>query len=552
MDFSAEVEEADAGFGEIQQEFNRQAAELLLAPDEPRRDLEVARAATGAGLPTQDPMGELDRAREELSDRLTRLKDGEDFAPALENFLPVLLPVLKLGLRLAGRPGVVKFLAQLVAPLLRRFTGKFTEPLSKAIVDAGLNLLGLEITPADTAQAARNAVVSTLEDTVRRVAAMPDYVLDNRELLEGAALEAFEQAAAAGFPQVLGEDVYRQRPDLRESAHIRGAWIALPIGGRPRYKKFSRVLRAHITPEKAARIETFDGRTLAEFLEEQMGQPPGGEFEGSVQLYESVPGTLLPEVARMETGAPGLGSSNEASYGQLHPLTPEAAALLIEEPGLGRRMHPASMAGPYAVRPGQRFYHVSATGVRPSLSSRPGRLRRHSHLRVVLNFQTSQNSHPPLPGGKHRAKTASEAATAGPRRSDPRVAAPQPGAQAGIGLAAARARRGAHHPPRRPAAAGDRRRPDAPAHGALGGVAVSSAALDAERSQRLPEGQRAQVGGGGGVASRRRHFPHDVPRSAGAGDSARRLRRTQRRRLGRPVPERRSPDRRHSVGGSPA
>jgi hypothetical protein len=37
-------------------------------------------------------------------------------------------------------------------------------------------------------------VAGTVEETVNRVASLPDYVLDNQELPEGFALEAFEQA----------------------------------------------------------------------------------------------------------------------------------------------------------------------------------------------------------------------------------------------------------------------------------------------------------------------------------------------------------------------
>lgn len=388
---AGEVEETGSGFGEVQREFNEQMAEALLAPGEVERDLEVARAVADTSAPARDALGDLNRAREELSDRLSRLKEGEDPGPALENFIPALLPVLKVGIKLAGRSRLVGFLARFLSPLLRRFTGNYAEPLSKAIVDAGLRVISLEATPENAARAANSAVISAVEDTVRRVAALPEYMLDDQELLEGAALEAFEQAAAANFPPVLGEDTYRVRPDLRESAQVRGTWVALPLCGVPRYKKFSRVVRARITPEKAGGVETFGGATLAEFLEEQLGLAPGSELEADVHLYESMPGTLLPEVARLETGTPGLGSAAEAAYGQLHPLTPQAAAMLLGEPGLGRPMPPESLAARYEIQPGQRFYHLSMPGVRPPATSRgPGRLRRHSSLKVVLDFKAAQ------------------------------------------------------------------------------------------------------------------------------------------------------------------
>ncbi len=163
-------------------------------------------------------------------------------------------------------------------------------------------------------------MTSTVEETVGRVAMLPEEVLSNQELLEGAALEAFEQAAAANFPPVLGQETYLARPDLRESSHARGTWVALPLHRHRRYKKYSRVLRVRITPEKARVIETFGGSTLGQFLEEQLGQAPGAELEADVHLYEAMPGTLLPELARMEESTPGLGSSDEVAWGRLHPL----------------------------------------------------------------------------------------------------------------------------------------------------------------------------------------------------------------------------------------
>ena len=376
----------------IQREFNARTADVLLAPSEVERDLEVARIASGNGTHWNNALVDLDRARNELSDRLGQIKEGEDAGPAFENFLPALLPVLKLGEKLVGRENILSFLAKLLSKLLQRFIGpQYAPALAKAIVDAGLRLFGLEISAEDAAEAARSAVTSTVEETVSRVAMLPEEILSNQELLEGAALEAFEQAAAANFPPVLGQEAYLARPDLRESSHTRGTWVALPLHHHRRYKKYSRVLRVRVTPEKARVIESFGGSTLGEFLEEQLGQPPGAELEADVHLYEAMPGTLLPELARMEESTPGLGSSEEAAWGRLHPLTHHAAGTLLGEPGLGRHMPPESLAGRHAIGPGQRFYHLNVHGMRPAISAAGHRrLRRHSSLKILLNFKTSE------------------------------------------------------------------------------------------------------------------------------------------------------------------
>src|SRR5215472_5277750 len=233
---------------EIQNEFNQRAANLLFAQTEAEQDLELARAADQRGAPDAYPVAELEHARERLVDGLEQLKEGEDPTPQVENFIPALLPVLKVGLRLAGRQRVVDFLAGFLGKLIQKFVGpQYAPPLSKAIVDAGLRLLQLEAATQRESGPAASAVASTIEETVRRVAALPDYVLDNQELLEGATLEAFEQAAAANLPPVLPQDTYRKRPELRE--HRRGFWYRC---GRRYKKRLGPGITARISPYKLA------------------------------------------------------------------------------------------------------------------------------------------------------------------------------------------------------------------------------------------------------------------------------------------------------------
>ena len=91
---------------------------------------------------------------------------------------------------------------------------------------------------------------------MRRVAELPDYILNDQELLEGFVLEAFEQAAATNLPQVLPEEIYQKRPDLGEARKLRGTWITMPSGRRKRYKKFSRKIPTRLSPHKVSAIET--------------------------------------------------------------------------------------------------------------------------------------------------------------------------------------------------------------------------------------------------------------------------------------------------------
>jgi hypothetical protein len=377
---------------EIQYEFNQQVANLLFAHSEVEQDLEVSKVLTEPQVPDTYPLAELDRARDRFVENLRCLKEGEDPTPYIENFLPAILPALRLGIRLIGRKKVVDFLAKLLGKLIQKFVGpQYAPALSKAIVEAGLRLIQLETAPEDDSRAAALTVAATVEETVRRVASVPDYVLDDQELFEGFALEAFEQAAAANLPPVLPEETYRKRPDLGEARKLRGTWIMMPQGRRKRYKKFSRRIPTRLTPNKVATLETFGGIPVKEFLEEQLGVSPGEEVESFVHLYEAIPGTRLSNIIRQEEN---LAAGDTAyGHGQLHPLTREAATLLLGEPELGRDADLHYAGNPHATIVGQRFYYLEIPGKRPlMIPGSDGRVkgRRPTKVRLILDFPKNE------------------------------------------------------------------------------------------------------------------------------------------------------------------
>jgi hypothetical protein len=377
---------------QIQYEFDQHLANVLFAHTEVEQDLEISQVLTEQQVPEIYPLAELDNARNDFTEKLQHLKEGEDPTPDVENFIPAILPALKVGIRLIGRKKVVDFLAKFLGRLIQKFVGpQHTPALSQAIVDAGLRLIQLEATSQDESHAASSAVAATVEETVRRVASLPDYVLDNQELLEGFALEAFEQAAAANLPQVLPEETYRKRPDLGEAKKLRGTWIMMPLGKWKRYKKFSRKIPTTITPHKVSAVETFEGIPLEEFLEEKLGIAPGEEVEAIVHLYESIPGTHLTDISRLEEN--NLGLNTQDGYEQLHPLTPDVAGLLMGEPELGRDVDPRYLVNPYSTTVGQRFYYLEVPGKRPLMApAMPGQAKTRSATksRVVLDFPKNE------------------------------------------------------------------------------------------------------------------------------------------------------------------
>ena len=401
LPFLKEVEEGYAfeaenngssDISQIQNEFDQQVANLLFASNEVELEAEFAQLVTQQQVFETYPLAELDRARDQFVQNLLHVREGEDPTPHVENFVPAILPALRIGIKIAGRKRVVDFLAKFVGKLIKKFVGpQYAPALSQAIVDAGLRLIHLEATPEDESQAAASAVAATVEETVRRVAALPDYVLDNQELLEGFTLEAFEQAAAANLPAVLPERVYRKRPALAEGKRFRGTWIMMPRGRRKRFKKFTRRLPAKLTPHKVAAIETFGATPLDEFLEEELGVEPGEEVDATVHLYETLPGTQVSDIARLDEDTPGLGT--HVGYEQLHPLTPEAAGLLLGEPGLGREVDTRYLANPYTTTAGQRFYYLEIPGKRPLVTPEPAgraKTRRPTRVKLVLDFPKNE------------------------------------------------------------------------------------------------------------------------------------------------------------------
>ena len=299
--------------------------------------------------------------------------------------------MLRVAIPLIGRPRVVSFLAALLAKLIGKLIGPAYAPaLSKAIVDSGLRLLNLEMSEEERSGLAASAVAATVEETISRVASLPGYVLDNQELLEGFALEAFEQAAAANLPAVFSAETYRQRPELLE-AGVNAGWLLMPLRGPKRYKRCARSFKVKITPHMAEEIEGFEGVPLAEYLQDQLGLPEGAEVEAEVHLYETLPGTTVADIARSEGETPGLGASDEAAYSQLLPLTPGVASTLLGKPGLGRAMSTTSDSRNVAA--GQRLYHLAIPGRRPLTV--PGvaghrRVRRLGHIHVTLDCTQDQ------------------------------------------------------------------------------------------------------------------------------------------------------------------
>ncbi|MFO0593627.1 MAG: hypothetical protein U0441_39160 [Polyangiaceae bacterium] len=343
-------DESAPDVGQAQSDLDVQIAELVLSESEEEQEATVRAAVVPSRR--RDPLGDLDRARGHFIRRVRDLRRGESAAPVVENFIPAILAAVSLGIKVIGRDRVVKFLGGLIGKLIQPLAGKDLAPgLGQAIADIGLKVLfHAEVTVEDTREAAGRAIATTVEETVRRVAALPEHVLENPTLLEAHTLEAFEAAAAASFPPAL------VRPELREAAGVNATWVS-PPGKRAYYRKYSKVFDVEVTPQIASAVKTFEGKPLAAFLRDRLRVAGPSPVRAKVHLYQLLPGGRLSHVAQQDD-APGLGKGD--AWRLLHPLTPQAATALISQPRLGT----AFPSAPDPLRPsvGQRFYYLEIDG----------------------------------------------------------------------------------------------------------------------------------------------------------------------------------------------
>lgn len=324
-------------------------------------------------------------ARAELVDRLGSAREGEDLTPAIENFVPALLPALRLGIRVVGRQRVVKFLAKYLAKLIGKWTGpQLSVPLSSAIVDVGLRLLTLEA-PEEAeqpAEAAPAVLAATVEDTVRRLTEQEDYVFENEDLMQLAVAEAFEQAVATNFPARF------VRPALQQAPSLGGSFVPRGIRTRRPYRKYNRVPTIEVTEQVAEAVRTFGGTTLAAALRAQGVRLPA---RVRMHVYEAVVGTTLPRIARNDRALMRVGSGR-AAWSRLHPLTPQAAGLLLREPLLGATVPAVYLRSRQRIGTGQRFYYLEPLQAGAVVPARRGLAARPTQARVVVDLRTSSIS----------------------------------------------------------------------------------------------------------------------------------------------------------------
>ena len=325
-----------------------------------------------------DESRELERlahARATLADQLQEASENENLAPVIEQFVPVILAALRLGIKLIGRPKVVSFLANYLGQLIGRWVGPAQRaPLANAIVNAGLHMVSLEAEGEEGAHApGSTALASVVEDTVRRLAENEDYVFEDESLMQLAAAEAFGQAVATYFPAQF------VRPDLQQAPTLGGSFVSRRPRSARSYAKYSVVPEVELSEQVADELPAFGGSTVGAAM-----RAAGATFpvRARMHVYQAKAGTTVPNIVRTDRHAVRAPSTT-------HPLTPYAAGLLLREPRLGVAVPKRFGKSQHRIAVGQRLYRLEpvsgASGLAHPASRKDASRLAPSHAWVSVN-----------------------------------------------------------------------------------------------------------------------------------------------------------------------
>ncbi|WP_276370837.1 hypothetical protein [Chryseolinea sp. H1M3-3] len=396
----------------IQTEFDTTVAQLLFTADEVEGnsivseyefsdeviERELAYEAGGITPPS------LESARQQFINELKSLPPGESPAPAIERFLPAailaLQPVIKVAISVIGRQKVINFLAGLLAKLVGKYVPEnVAKPLAASIIDVGMSAIGFEVNETNKSDIGYEAIANVIQETVQHIAELNEATIQDQEALTLQLLEAFETAAANNFPpQYIKEQL---RPSIQP-----GVWVLKPRKGpKHMYKKFTKVFNITIDPQSAQAIKSFRDLPLANFLKDKLSLDPSKPIQAKVHLFETIPGTKLSKISKFEN-IPGFNAQQPFAWVQLHPLTKQAAAILLKEPALGKDISQKSNAKRHRTGVGQRFYYLEISGARlriPAVNrgatkaGKPGKMRapkpsQSGDIQGVINFVKSEIS----------------------------------------------------------------------------------------------------------------------------------------------------------------
>ena len=196
---------------------------LLLAPSDAAATELLFEVEQDSVPSREDPIAALDRARATLARQLAEAEPGRPPTEQLEQFIPAVMaamPLIRTGVKIVGRDRIKSFLAGQLATMIQGYVGpQAARALAPHIADTGLRLLSLEAESSE--QLGAEALVSTLEEAITQVMAMPAESLDDPLRLEAEVQEAL--ACRRGAPPAPGTAARRpRRATTPRAAPVRG------------------------------------------------------------------------------------------------------------------------------------------------------------------------------------------------------------------------------------------------------------------------------------------------------------------------------------------
>lgn len=352
---------------ELEQNFRAHLTAALLAPDDGMREAIGEHFAAEAQAASVDELEALEDARERFVARVAAGGEAE-LQPAMEELLPALLalrPALATAINVIGRDRVTGWIANLLTPLLAKFVQQpLAGQLAQTLVGVGLSLIGESaefdheqsgaVVPVPVARAIAQAVEETVAGLPTSSGALADEATAT-----AVTLEAFESAA----PTVIPEQMIR--PALRQSTAGDNA-VFRPVR-RTVYLRYTSVPTITITPAAAGNVVLPGGVRLRSFLRDRYGVKPDQTVRARVHVFQAVPGTRIAQIVAGEGRVPGLGPRPQggmrSAVTKIHPLTRQAAAVLLSQPALGRDVPAKFLADRHRTAVGARYFYLEPLGL---------------------------------------------------------------------------------------------------------------------------------------------------------------------------------------------
>ena len=323
---------------------------------------------------------------------LNELNDEESTQPAIDEFVSAIILASKV---LGGRKKAVSIIGNYLGGFLSKWVGtnkKTTVKFAKHLIDKGLSKFGFEVAPESEIEDGYVALASVIEDTVEQISELPEHSFENETVLQNQIVHAFEDAVSKYMPDMLTNEQYEKRPDLKEAFLKNAVWKVKKNRKRRKkhckFKKLNKEIDIVLTPYIANEVKTFGAVSIKNTLRDQYGYEINTETPATMHLYETSEGSNIHEIINNDVVFNKYASLPTSIIAkQLFPLTSVASGMLLREPTLGCKCKSKSLNNNKVGK--HRYYYLEIPGASPQVfTSKDGTqsLRNTTALKVKLNF----------------------------------------------------------------------------------------------------------------------------------------------------------------------